>query len=589
MDGAPSAQLLALSDDDPEARDARRRRRRARYYGRTIPLIRVLAMSMMVAVAVGTPWALDQAAPPGFALGLEILVLYTLLGLVLQPIGVARGWWWVFEPSAGLDVFMVGGFVLASGGSESPWFWVTTLRLSEMSAQGSRRAWVQAALPALVHIGILGLEGTPPYALDANQGLRIAGLLLASIYATLNLQIAATDRRRLGDLLGVARGLSRDVQARNAALEVAAAENARLARAKSTFLAQMSHELRTPLNGIIGMIEALGRSELSSDQRHQAEVAASSAHHLLALINDVLDHAKLEADKVSLHWAPTRLADVTDPTLELARARLKGPVVLRSRRSRDLPDAIRTDATRLKQILLNLLGNAIKFTASGEVALEVRLDGDDLLFEVSDSGLGIPADQLESVFEPFSQAGTDIYARFGGTGLGLGISRQLAERLGGALTVRSVHGEGSVFTLRLPHQSVALPETPQTSPAPQADFEGRILLVEDNLVNAEVAGLMLEALGLTHDHAPDGETALRMTETQDYALVLLDVQMPGMNGLDVARALRARGGRQPLIVALTANAFEDDKRACEEAGMNGFIAKPVTLDALQATLATLGA
>ncbi|MEL6615133.1 MAG: response regulator, partial [Bacteroidota bacterium] len=491
------------------------------------------------------------------------------------------------------------------------------------------------------------------------------------------------------------------------------------ARAKSEFLATMSHEIRTPMNGVIGMADLLATTRLSAEQQDYVDTIRASGDTLLAIINDVLDVSKIEAGRLELEEAPFTLREGLDEALGLvaARAAEKG-IELVARVHTDVPDALVGDPTRLRQILLNLLSNAVKFTDRGEITVDVRRDGPDasgltpLAMTVRDTGIGIPADRLEGLFDSFSQVDSSTTRRYGGTGLGLTISRRLAEMMGGSLTVESLVGVGSAFTLRLSLRTRA--ESPEAVPtlrgvrvvlvddhpvaceASQAILEASgahvgaaasaaeaealldappdlavvdldlgpdapdgivlarrlrqrhphlplvllapvgarieepglfdavlprpvrrsrllavasrltgataphrrepdaaapvarglaVLLVEDNLVNRKVALGLLRRLGGTADVAQNGREALEKMAERDYDLVLMDVQMPEMDGLTATRRVRADHAHQPTIVALTANALSGDAARCREAGMDGYLSKPVRLDHLARAIA----
>lgn len=398
--------------------------------------------------------------------------------------------------------------------------------------------------------------------------------------------------------------------------------NARLeeaSRLQSEFLANMSHELRTPMNAIIGFSDLLLELKLDKESREYAQTIKNAGMNLLVLINDILDLAKIEAGRIELEHAPFDLRETVDNVASLFRipAREK-KLSFMVEIAPQLPALLYGDNNRLRQILINLVGNAMKFTAAGEVAIVIGLQSlaseqAQVVFSVRDSGIGIPPERQQAIFDKFTQADGSTTRKYGGTGLGLAICHQLVQLMGGSIAVKSVEGEGSSFFFTLPLKVARPDAVVAPRPEPEGRAEGnmqaeaasvrsalRVLLVEDNPVNQRLASIIIKKQGCELAVAGDGIEALAQLEKHVFDLVLMDVQMPNMDGLEATRRIRKieassgaraqyaglRNRTKPLsIIGLTAHARKEDEQSCYGAGMNGFLTKPIIRARLEAVLA----
>ena len=356
-------------------------------------------------------------------------------------------------------------------------------------------------------------------------------------------------------------------------------------RAKTDFLAMMSHELRTPMNGVLGMLQLLETTEMTEEQTEYAALASESTEHLLKVINDILDFSRIERSILELEHIPFNLAELVSNCAQAFQhsAGQRG-LSLQLTIPAGLQDLhVLGDPTRIRQILVNLIGNALKFTEQGQISIEPLwqpLDHELIWFTctVSDSGIGISTDKLDSMFNAFQQADSSISRRYGGTGLGLPIARTLAERMGGTLHAKSEETRGSVFTLQIPlelHQLTANKQRPESATEPMPAKGRKVLLVEDNRVNQTVIEAVLRNLGYEVSAVSDGAQAIHHANTENYAAILMDCRLPIIDGYEATRQIRKLPGCATVpIIALTANALQGDRENCLQAGMNDYLAKP---------------
>ena len=499
------------------------------------------------------------------------------------------------------DLFFWVGAVYFTGGEESWLLFFLVLRTADQTNTNYRRTLLFAHLTVVGYVLMLCYIAFVDGQLIFWPTALVKAIFLygANIYLSLTARNAERRRNKLVQAMRVARELILEREETTRELEKARERAETASQAKGQFLANISHEIRTPMNAIVGLTEELEVSALTDDQRQALDLLGTSADALLKVIDDVLDFSRIEAGEMVPEVQPCDFRPLIQSVVELFKPQAELRALrLDAQFDSRVPGRIQTDASRLRQILVNLVSNALKFTKSGGVSLEVSVRArntaeDEIYVEIIDTGLGIDPEQLETLFEPFTQADGSSTRRYGGTGLGLPISKRLVELLGGKIGALSSPGQGSTFWFSLPILPVV--DEPDETPAERSDVpssppgEGvphRVLVVEDNPVNRLVVLRQLQSLGYTAEAVTDGQRALEVLVEGQYDLILMDCQMPELDGYEATVRIRRREGdkRHTPILAMTAHAMVGDREKCLAAGMDGYIAKPVRREDLARAL-----
>ncbi len=561
---------------DPERAAERKNRARRRLHSVEIPLYRMIGMMFMILLVRLHPtdpsaiWTwLFPTISLGYALiSWAILYRWERFGIVFLY----------------LDVVIYCLTIYLTGIEQSWYIFLLIVREADQIPAGPRRTLAFAHFNLACYVLMLGFAMLAGHHVEGAAAVQKAMIIyLSGLYLSLSALTAEGLRDRAARALRTSRGLILELEKRTLELEEAN-------QAKTRFLANTSHELRTPMNGVLGMLDLTMDTELNEQQRSYLRDARDSASSLLRVLNDILDVSKLESGRFTIHPSPFELKEFLHEvhSFFVARARSSGlelELVLKN----GLPGRVKGDRDRIRQILLNLMDNAFKFTLVGKISLTAQPEPSEnkkvkLLLTVRDTGQGISPEKLDKMFEPFVQGDDSMTRSQGGTGLGLSICRELAQLMDGRLWAESQQEVGSQFHLELPLEVLAA-AAPTTALSPDAPgFRSlKILVAEDNPVNQRVCARMLERFGHRVVLAADGLQALALLETESFDLVLMDIQMPGMDGLEVTRKLREGGGTVP-VVALTAHATVGYREFCLSQGMDGYLDKPIRMEELKQVL-----
>jgi signal transduction histidine kinase/CheY-like chemotaxis protein len=586
-------------------RVAQSRRRLADNYrlnASQIPLLRAVGFGILATFVL----IYDVLLAPTFTVAgylwfLGLLVIYCLISWQI----LRHGYFRIRHFDVGLIFLLVDlPFILSvihrTGANQSVLFFLLILRVSDQTSYTDlRRVFAFAHITPLAYaLYVFWLSKLPAVALNWKlEVLKIISIYGASMYIALTSQPAQILRQRSIHATSIARRLNRRLQRRSIQLEEARAKAEAANQAKSEFLATMSHEVRTPMNAIIGMTELALHTDLTREQQRYLETVKTSADSMIQVLNDILDFSKIEAGKLDLHPVPFRLREALSQNLAALSIRAsEKDLELACQVGRDVPDWIIGDPNRLGQVITNLVGNAIKFTDKGEVFVRVKVEDAPadsnsitLCFAVADTGIGIAPGKQQVIFESFVQADGSTTRKYGGTGLGLSISNRLARLMNGRIWVESDSGRGSTFyftgqfekpagLIEAPHPEKVTHHARSSKLTEKVERPRNVLLAEDNPVNQELAVELLTMRGHSVRIASNGIEVLSALERESFDVILMDVQMPDMDGFQATAAIRSReknSGEHIPIIAITGYAMKGDRQRCLDAGMDGYICKPI--------------
>jgi len=581
-----------------DAAEAERRKqdRERRFHLTQVPRLRIAGFVLMVGGAwVHNSLILGRTDPQPLiwltvALGLYVVATWVALHLFYDRVRVFN----LGDALLLADLVPLAWVVYATGAEKSLLFFLMMVRVSDQASRGLRRALLFTHAATAIYALLIVYVGFVEHrSIDWGvEGAKILFIYCFNLYVSFTALTTQSLRQRMIAAIRLGRELIRDLGEAKSKAEAAS-------EAKSEFLANMSHEVRTPMNAVIGLTQLLRREELTPEARHLADNIATSAEALLRVMDDILDFSRIEAGKLEIEQTPCQLWDLLEGARNLfAPEAGKKDLDLRLEIHPEVPAWVEGDPARLRQVLVNLLDNALKFTPEGEVELRAAPIADGgpeaargieqgegagrrICFTVRDTGPGIAPEHQEKIFSPFTQVDSSASRRFGGTGLGLAISRRIVTLMGGELLLSSAPGQGSTFSFSLPLDPIR-PPSPDAGPPVRraAAVDGarppRILLAEDEPISQMIARVMLEQLGYEVEVAGDGSEVLAALAAGSYELLLLDCQMPELDGYETARQIRlGEGGNEHLpIVALTAHAMKGDREKCLAAGMDDYLSKP---------------